>query len=181
MNKPLIIYVSGAPGSGKTTLARILADQLYVPSISSDTIHGGVAFLHPEHDRKQTLVNVFVPTMIGLAQNSVSFVADQVLQKGVSEATIIDRLRPYAQIINIHTVCSDPIARYMQRVQSSEVPSVIARREQLLERAAYHKGNLDKTSQPLDLGVPTLVVNTDEGYTPNLSQVLNFIKKNYPT
>jgi len=179
MRKPLIVYVSGAPGSGKTTLARLLAEQLYVPSISSDLIHGGVAFTNPEHDRGQTLLSVFIPTMIELSQKGVSFVVDQVLQKGSSEVNIIDKLRPHANIVNIHTVCANPIERYVDRVKSSDMPNIVQRREHLLERAVFHKENLDKTNQPLELDLPSLVVNTDNGYNPSLSEVVTFIQKCY--
>ena len=176
MTKPLIVYVSGAPGSGKTTLARLLSEQLYVPHISSDLIHGGVAFSNPEHDRKQTLHDVFVPTMIDMTQKGISFVVDQVLQKDTSEADIIDQLRPYATIINVHAVCTNPIERYISRIESSNLPSVVQRRQHLLELATQHKNNLPKTVEPLDLGLPCLVVNTDDGYEPALGEIVAFIR-----
>jgi adenylate kinase family enzyme len=176
MQKPVIIYVSGAPGSGKTTLAIALAEQLHIPRISSDIIHGGVAFTHPDHDRKQTLTNVFVPTLIDMTKKGISFVADQVLQKGVSEETIIDKLRPHATIVYIHTKASDPIQRYINRTRASKVASVVSRRENLLKRAAYHKVNLDNTNEPLEIGVPVLTVNTDDGYNPPLDEIIAFIK-----
>ena len=178
MTKPVIVYVSGAPGSGKTTLARLLSEQLYVPHVSSDLVHGGVAFTRPEHDRKQTLRDIFVPVMIDMAKRGVSFVVDQVLQKGISEADIIDRLRPYATIINIHTECTAPIDRYTKRVAASNLPSVVRRRTHLLALAASHQANLAKTDQPLGLGVPLLSVNTDDGYNPSLPEIMTFIEAN---
>lgn len=178
--KSVIVYVSGAPGSGKTTLAEQLSQQLYIPRISSDLIHGGVAFLRPEHDRKQTLNDIFVPIMIDMTQKGISLVADHVLQKGLSERGIIDRLRPYATIIYVHTEAADPIGRYTNRVMTSELPSVIERREHLLALAGPHQENLANTSTPLDLGVPTIVVRTDDGYDPSVERIVAFIKRTAP-
>lgn len=179
MKKPLIVYISGAPGSGKTTLGRLLSEQLYIPQVSSDLIHGGIAFSQPDHNRQQTLKNVFVPTIIDMAQKGVSVAVDHVLQKGISETDIIDKLRPYATIISVHTVTKDPIGRYMARVSASGLPSIIERREHLLHLATKHKENLDKTNQPLDLDVPTIVVQTDNGYDPSLDEIIKFIRTNY--
>lgn len=179
MKKPLVVYISGAPGSGKTTLGRLLSEQLYIPQISSDLIHGGIALSQPDHDRQQTLKKVFVPTIIDMAQKGVSVIVDHVLQKGISEVDIIDKLRPYATIISVHTVTKDPIGRYVDRVNSSNLPSVVQRRDHLLHLAAKHTENLEITNQPLDLGVPTIVINTDDSYSPSLDEIVSFIRKNY--
>ena len=103
MQKPLIVYVSGSPGSGKTTLAKILSEKLSLPRIGSDVIHSGVAFSNPDHDRKQTLLNVFVPTIQYMSQKNICLIADHVLLKGISENDIIDKLKKYSKIINVHT------------------------------------------------------------------------------
>lgn len=179
MTKPLVVYISGAPGSGKTTLGRVLSDQLYIPQVSSDLIHGGVALANPNHDRKATLKNVFVPTIVQMVEKGVSVVVDHVLLSGVSEADIIDRLRPHAEIINIHTQCVNPLERYRERVNTSKLPSIVKRREHLLSLMDMHLANLDKTSAPLDLDVPSLVVTTDDGYDPTIDDIIAFLHSNY--
>ncbi len=178
MQKPICVYVSGAPGSGKTTLSHILSEQLYIPIVSSDLIHGGVAFTEPGHDRQQTLKHVFVPVIIDMAKRGVSCVVDQVLQKGVSEEDIINKLRPYVHLINIHTICDNPVQRYAERVQNSTTPSVVARRTHMMSLVPQHEKNLPKTYGPLLLGVPQLVVNTEKGYNPGVPEVVNFIRSN---
>lgn len=174
--KPTIIYVSGAPGAGKSTLAKALSEQLYVPHVSSDLVHGGIALTDPNHDRLETLHNVFVPAMIDLAKRGISFTADHVLQKGISETDIIEKLRPHANIIYVHVESKDPLERYVKRVRTSTLPSVVERREHLLGLVPAHTRNLPKTAQPLDLGVPVLTVNTDDGYSPPLEDVVAFIR-----
>jgi len=44
--------------------------------------------------------------------------------------------------------------------QSTEVQG---RRDFLLRRATHHTNNLVMTSEKIELGIPTLVVNTDDG------------------
>ena len=179
MKKSVIVYVSGAPGSGKTTLAKVLSEQLYIPQVSSDLIHGGVAYLRKDHDRKKTLTDIFVPTMIDMAQKGISFVVDHVLQGGISESEIIDRLRPYATIVYIHTQASNPIERYIDRTSNSTLPSIIERREQLLGLETQHRRNLSRTNQPLDLDLPTIIVYTDDGYRPGVDEIVAFIKTSF--
>jgi len=178
LTKPTIIYISGAPGAGKTTLAKILSEQLYVLHVSSDLVHGGIALTNPAHNRHDTLKNIFVPTLIDLARRNINFIADHVLQKGVSEADIIDRLTPYANIIYIHVETANPLERYAKRIESSTLPSIVQRREHLLGLVKPHTDNLARTSKPLDLGVPTITVHTDNGYSPGVEDIVAFIQAN---
>jgi 2-phosphoglycerate kinase len=63
--RPLVVYVGCAPGSGKTTLAQKIAQELYIPHISSDRVHGGVRFTEGKpNNRKASLHDdVFVPLL----------------------------------------------------------------------------------------------------------------------
>lgn len=175
--KPVIIYVSGAPGSGKTTLAKLLSEQLYIPHVSSDLIHGGIELTSPGHDRKSAIDAAFIPLMIDMARREISFVVDHVLQKDYAKATVIDKLQSVAHVVYIHVQASDPIARYVDRVKASTVPDIVRRRDVLLERAEWHRQNLANTAGPLSLDLPTMVVNTDDGYNPGLDKIINFVKK----
>lgn len=176
--KPVIIYISGAPGSGKTTLARQLSQQLNLHHISSDLVHGGVAHTHPSHDRSATIQNIFVPHLIDTAKLGISFVVDHVLQKNIAKETIIDKLLPHAHVIYIHTQTTDPISRYKKRVKEHDSIDVQERRDFLLSRAEFHTNNLENTNDPIDLGTSRLIVNTNDDYSPSLEEIIDFIKKN---
>ncbi len=178
MNKPIIIYVSGAPGSGKSTLAKILSERLHIPLIASDLVHGGARFSGNGDDRGKTIHEVFVPLMTFMAERGESFIVDNVLQQGVSKTDIIDKLSPVANVLYIHTQAEDPIKRYTERIQSSTVQDIAERRDELLARAKHHADNLAKTQTPLDLGLPTLVINTDDDYNPKLESIIEFIYSN---
>jgi adenylate kinase family enzyme len=174
--KPTIIYVSGAPGSGKTTLARHISKQLNIPQISSDLIHGGVAFTQPDHNRSETIRDIFVPYMIDTAKLGISFVVDHVLQKNIAKETVIDKLREHANVIYIHTQASDPIGRYKHNIETNESIDVKSRQDYLIKRADFHANNLDNTINKIDLGIPTLVVNTDNEYSPSLKEIIEYIQ-----
>jgi broad-specificity NMP kinase len=178
MDKPLIVYVTGAPGSGKTTLARRISDQLYIPHVSSDLIHGGVRFTIDEpNDRYKTLHEVFVPFMIEMAKLGVSFVVDHVLQKDVSKTDVIDRLSPHARIVFVHTAAIDPIKRHLERELGRDDKDKILDDDGLKKRADFHASNLHQTIEPSDFEKPVIVVDTNDGYSPAFDEIIANIER----
>lgn len=183
MPKPLIVYVSGAPGSGKTTLATRLSDLLYIPRISSDLVHNGVrTTLGEPNDRYKSFHEVFVPLMIDMVQKQVSFVVDHVLQKDTSKIDVIDKIRPYADIVIIYTTSADPIKRHLERELRHDSPGKIREDEEIISRAEFHRQNLANTQDAdPNLGLPSLTVNTDSDYEPSMDAILAFIASSRDT
>lgn len=178
--KPLIIYVSGAPGSGKNTLATKISNKLYIPHVSSDLVHGGIRFTEGKpNDRKASLHNAFVPLLIEMARKNISFVVDHVLQRDMSEQDVIQRITPYAEIMYIHTHSEDAITRHLERELARHDRGRVLDKQQLVQRSELHHQNLPNTAYPLDLGVPLLEVNTVKDYNPSFEEIIKFIEQNY--
>ena len=175
--KPLIIYVSGAPGAGKTTLAVKVAAELYIPHVSSDLVHGGHRFTDViHHDRHKSLHEAFVPLMQDMSKRGISFVVDHVLQKGVSNHDIIQKLVPYADVIIIHVKSDKPIERHLNRELARTDQGRVSNEQELRERAEYHRSNLEKTATPDHYGLPVLVVDATDRYKPRFDEIIDFIQ-----
>jgi len=177
-NKPLIIYVTGAPGSGKTTLAKLISEQLFIPHVSSDLVHGGMHLTRPNgYDRRTGFHEAFVPLMVAMAKLDMSFVVDQVLQKDISKIDIIDKLTPWAQIVYIHTVATRSVDRHLARELARHNKGITLDDAGMRKRAEFHASNLAQTEHPADYENPVLIVHTDDGYEPSLEKIVEFIQK----
>lgn len=181
MRHPLVVYVSGSPGSGKSTLADLLARELYLPRVSSDLVHAGVRLTQGSaNDRYKSFHEGFVPLMIQMTVMNISFVVDHVAQHSMTEQDVIAKLASHAFIVNIHAKSTNPIERHIARELARTDKGVYMTHDELEARAEFHKSNLAKTNDPLEIDMPQLVVATDDGYEPSLARIVEFIEKHYP-
>ena len=177
---PLLVYVSGAPGAGKTTLAEKIAQELCIPHIASDRIHGGVRYTQGGHnDRSKSLHDIFVPLLVEMAQKGISFVVDQVLQRNMSEHDIIHVLMPHARLVYVHVYADNPIERHLKRELARHDSGMSLSEEQLIERSEYHRNNMSQTQYPLAIDVPLLEVDATQDYRPLFEQIISFIGQAY--
>lgn len=172
MGGPRLIIVSGPPGSGKTTLARILADQLGCPLLSRDAIKQGLVSAHPGYvattNDRLTLraYTVFFDAIRLLSTAGVTLVVEAAFQHELWVAGLGDLAdSPSVRIVR----CSlrVDLARSRTTIRLAEDPS----------RSAHADAEYLASASSFDaihLAAPTLDVDTADGYAPDVSTLVDF-------
>lgn len=183
---PLLVIVNGAPGSGKTTLSRRLADALQLPHLERDGLkeiladHLEVANLAQSNALTPAAVGIFYEFAAELARARVGMVLDQAYNRGLAE----DQLRPLlasCRTVIIHCVVPREISvkRYVRRFERGARHAAHFDGERI---ALFRAGKLQidwSLSDPLELAVPTLLVETVDGYRPAFEEIVEFVKRSY--
>ncbi|MDE2868156.1 MAG: AAA family ATPase [Chloroflexota bacterium] len=182
---PLLVIVNGAPGSGKTTLSRRLADALQLPHLERDGLkeiladHLEVADLRQSNALTPAAVGIFYALAAELARARVGMVLDQAYRRGLAE----DQLRPLlasCRTVIIHCVVPREVSvkRYMGRFERGARHAAHFDGERI---ALFRAGKLQvdwSRSDPLELDAPTLLVDTVDGYKPAFEEIVEFVRLN---
>ncbi len=183
--RPSVVVVTGEPGSGKTSLGRLLSGALRVPFLSRDDVRGGLlatAGLWTNEGRlaprREEAVEVFVQIVEKLAVLGVSVVVEFVVLPDRLEA--FERIVAVADCVVIRTTCTNAAARADRRDRADPF---LNRREVL--DALGHESIDDYVAAPqrrivrdgikTDFELPVLDVRTDEGYDAALPEMVDWI------
>ncbi|WP_331766120.1 AAA family ATPase [Embleya sp. NBC_00896] len=177
---PTLAVVSGGPGTGKTTLAHALAHELGCPAIIRDEIKQGLVMATPGYrsggDDPLNLPtrDAFFGVLRTLLRAGVTVVAEAAFQDHVWRPN----LEPLADLAQIRVVrCTTPAAvahdRIVQRVRQNVHRTAHADHD-LLEAIAAGEHSLE-SFVPISLHVPTLTVDTRDGYLPSIHDIASFI------
>lgn len=175
----MIIVVSGPPGAGKSTLARLLAGRLGYPAIIRDEIKQGMVAAAPRRDGDYDDLNIpvlhtFFDVLTVLARSRVSVIAEAAFQDRLWRPDLL-RLAELAEVRIIH--CTAP-----QQVLHDRIAH---RAERDAHRRAHSDADLlaeidagTRTAEsfvPVTMDVTQMSVDTTDGYEPDLDHIAQFV------
>jgi hypothetical protein len=179
--------VTGAPGSGKSTLGRELALRLRLPFVARDDVRGGLLFTAGAWTERldrippgQEAVEAFLATVERLLASGVSCIVEYVVREGRPDD--FDRITALGDCVVIMTSCDDPIGR----VRDRNLADRLASNPVVLEAAGYSsvdehtdaviaRMRLVIDEMRVCFPVPVLEVATDADDAPSLDDIVSFV------
>ncbi|MFC9965717.1 AAA family ATPase [Nocardia ignorata] len=180
LRTPTVVVISGRPGSGKTTLAHALADKIGVPAIIRDEIKQGMVLAGRGDpgvgydDLNVATLHAFFGVITTLVQAGVSVVAEAAFQHKLWHPNLLP-LAAIAEIRIVHAIAPTEVIhdRITHRADTNRHRQA-HNDSALLDNINAGTHSLDDFV-PVELDVPTLTVDTTNGYRPGLESIAQFV------
>ncbi|HEU5052176.1 MAG TPA: AAA family ATPase [Hanamia sp.] len=179
MKKPLLILITGPPASGKSTLAKLLAQQVHLPLLSRDELKEGyLQTLKLSHtEASENTGNHIYDSFFKIAGLFVSKNISLIIEAAFQDKLWRPKLEPLSEKADIKIIVCNTKTELIHERFSKRAASDAARNK-------FH-GDETMNQKQLDLltinyrapkmNVPTLFVDTTENYEPAMKRIIEFV------
>jgi len=178
---PRLIVVTGRPGAGKTTLTDVLAREMGCMKVWRDEIKEEILRSpqrEPSSDREVNLLvnDLFFDAVHAQLVRGVTVVAEAAFQHKLWEPRLVPLLSIARTRIIVCEISAE-LARSRRIARAGADPQRESFHPDDVVRAA-REGRMQPVGEydPPHFAVPTLSVNTSDGYLPSLQDIITFAR-----